>query len=123
MFPALWIVAVIAMVHDVMVDPYDPRLVGTAAYGHNGEDALRTGVLLSLVELALLMAALWPWSGQPSYKRQLAVLVALVPWTALAAIWTMHAGGIFAIHFLWLLACLVATSAMTAWSIMRRVRS
>ncbi len=113
---AIWALAAAWMVLDGLRDPYDPALEGTRRYGHNHPGALREGLLASLVELAVLYVVLQPWrkSGR-AWLRVLAMLVPLVPWTLFSGVLCMHAGGIVAIHFLWLVVVvLVLVGALAA---------
>jgi hypothetical protein len=105
----LWILFAAAMVLNGLGDPYDPARKGTLAYGHNHQGALRDGLLGSLVELALLYVVVQPWKkGGRTWLRVLVALLLLVPWTLFSGVMCMHAGGIVVIHFLWLLAVVVA---------------
>lgn len=99
----LWLAVVVMMVRDDLRDPFNAALEGTARYGHNHEHALVEGILWTLSELVLLYAILRPWSYRRSWGRALGALALLVPWTGLSMVMTMHAGGIVALHFLWLL--------------------
>jgi hypothetical protein len=112
---ALWAVAAGAMALNSLRDPYDPAREGTQRYGHNHRGALGEGLVASLVEVAVLYVAVQPWRKDGrTWLRVLAVLVPLVPWTLFSGVLCMHAGGIVAIHFLWLLAVvLVLVGALT----------
>jgi hypothetical protein len=90
------------MARDHVSDPYDPHRQGTAAYGHNHEGALVQGLILSLIELAVVYLILRPGSYHKSWARAALALVLYVPWTAVSMVMTMHAGGIFTLHFFWL---------------------
>jgi hypothetical protein len=109
---ALWTLTAAWMVVDGLRDPYDPSREGSERYGHNHESALRDGLLVSLVELAVLCVVLQPWKkGGRSWLRLLAMLIFLVPWTLFSAMLCMHAGGIAMIHLLWLLAVVLVLVA------------
>jgi hypothetical protein len=112
--PLAWVAVAAAMAGSWSSDPYDPARTGTAAYGHNGEGGLSFGLALTGVEALVLLVALRPWSYTArSWARPLVTLGAALPWTLLSALLTMHAGGIIAIHLLWLLAAVVALAALT----------
>jgi uncharacterized RDD family membrane protein YckC len=100
----LWALSAGCMVLNALRDPYDAALEGTRRYGHNHEGALRDGLVVSLIELAVLYFVLRPWNkdGRP-WLRVLALLLVFVPWTLLSAVLTMHSGGIVMIHLMWLL--------------------
>lgn len=94
------------MVHDWRRDPYDPALTGTAAYGHNGEGALGTGLGLCAGELLAFYLLTCPFLVRRPrwfFVIPLVGLGALAAWTLLFMVLSMHAGGIIMIHFLWLL--------------------
>lgn len=105
--PAFWALTAVMMVRDWLDDPYDPQLEGTRRYGHNSEDALPNGLVLTLVELAILVAILRPWSYDRSWGRALGAVALLAPWTMLSMLMTMHAGGIAFVHFAWTFVVLV----------------
>src|SRR6185503_9781909 len=89
LLPALWAAIALMMARDWSKDPYDPRLEGTDRYGHNGEGALGEILVLSLVELAVLLAILRPWSYDRSWGRSLVATVLLLPWAMLSMVFSM----------------------------------
>jgi len=97
-------------------DPPDPSRVGTAGYGHNHAGALAEGLLMTLSEAAALYLILRPWSYRRSWGRALGALALLAPWTAIAAILTMHAGGVVMLHLAWLLCLDVIVLGLALWS-------
>ena len=105
--PALWVLTAVMMVRDWSDDPYDPLLEGTRRYGHNSDDALANGLVLTFLELAAFVAILRPWSYDRSWRRALVAVVLLAPWTTLSMVMTMHAGGIAFVHFAWTFVVLV----------------
>jgi hypothetical protein len=105
--PLLWLVVAGLMIRSWSNDPYDPTLVGTARYGHNHEGALVDGLEITLVELAVLLAILRPWSYARSWGRALVALALLLPWTALSMLLMMHQGGILVLHTLWLVVVVI----------------
>lgn len=120
--PLLWIVTAIAMAANYASDPYSPMLQGTAAYGHNHAGALTDGLLFSFAELILVGVILRPWSYRQSWGRAVAAWIAFVPWTLMAMMMSMHAGGVFLIHFVWLLALTTVLTVLMVWSIATRLR-
>ncbi len=92
------------MVRDYLGDPYDPSLVGSAAYGHNAGGALSLGLGWSFVEMLLMMIILRPWTYRRSWKRAALAVALAVPWCFASMVFTMHGGGVVALHFLWVLA-------------------
>jgi hypothetical protein len=114
---ALWALAAAAMVLSHLSDPFNPEVERTHPYGHNQQGALGEVLVVSLVELAVLYLILRPWKQAESFwPRLLAVLALLVPWTVVSAYLTMHAGGIVALHFLWLFAVVIVLVASLAFS-------
>ena len=109
----LWLLTIAAMVRDYyVVDPVDPTLEGTAAYGHNADGTLFTMVLFTAIELAVLHGLLRPWTASRPGQRVLArigwVLPLVVVWTFMSAVLMMHAGGVVVLHTLWLLAVIAS---------------
>lgn len=100
---ALWALTAALMAGSWVRDPYDPTRLDTHRYGHNWDGALSQGIVVSLVELAVLHLVLQPWKRERSGLWVLFALVLLVPWTLMSAIACMHAGGIAFIHLAWLL--------------------
>jgi hypothetical protein len=95
------------MMLDFWRDPPDASQHGTAAYGHNGDGSLATGIILLMIETAVLCAILRPWSYRRSWGRALSALVLSSFWAVLWVPLTMHTGGVLMAHFLWLVAVLM----------------
>jgi hypothetical protein len=125
-FLALWVVALFQMIANYLQDPYNPGLLGTAAYGHNEENALLRGIILGLVELAWLYLVVRPWSFKLlsfwSAGRLVVALCVLVPWTGFWWVGGIHGGGVTRINNRWLLAvdlilmiALVSSLLASAW--------
>jgi hypothetical protein len=112
----LWAATVTLMVRDDRRDPFRAALEGTARYGHNHDGALTTGIVLATLEAVVLIGILRPWSYDRSWARAAVALVLWLPWTALSMVFTMHAGGVLLIHFLWLFALLCALVVTIIWS-------
>jgi hypothetical protein len=100
------VVALFQMIANYVRDPYNPLLVGTAAYGHNEEHALQRGVILGLVALTWLYLVVRPWSFKLSsfwsVGRLVIALVVLLPWTLIWWAAGMHGGGVTHIYARWL---------------------
>lgn len=118
----LWLAVALLMVRSALGDPFDPARVGTAAYGHNHEGALLEGLVWTFTELVIVYAILRPWSYDRSLGRALAALALLAPWTAFSLLMTMHAGGIVALHFLWLAALTAAVVGVAGINAFHRLR-
>lgn len=121
--PILWVATALLMARDHRNDPYDPRRQGTSAYGHNHAGALLQGLVLTLVELVVVYLILRPGSYSRSWVRSALALVIYVPWTAVSMFMTMHAGGIFALHFLWLASVVLILGICCVWSGIATVQS
>jgi len=125
--PFLWVIAVSLMMMCAAKDPFDPSLVGTAAYGHNQEGALWKGIVVTFAELVVAMGVLRPWSFYNSRWRTVTALLLFVPLSIFSLFLTMHAGSIIAVHFSWLaainvflLGMLISTTAKRATERMHR---
>jgi hypothetical protein len=97
----LWLTTAVAMWRDHLRDPYDPGRIGTAAYGHNSPESLRDGLVAVSIEVALAIALFAPWV-RPRVGRAVLGLFLAAGWTMFSMMMSMHAGGIFALHFLWM---------------------
>jgi hypothetical protein len=85
-------------------DPFNPELTGTAAYGHNGEDAFKSYAVLTLIEYLVLLAVFLPYSFSRYYWiRPLLMQFFFGFWFFVMAITGMHGGGVHGLHALWLL--------------------
>jgi hypothetical protein len=117
----LWLGAAVLMGVDWHHDPYDPSLEGTDAYGHNGPGALTYGLAFSLGELLVYGALIRPWRRERPRGYVLTPVLGLFlfgGWSFVQMFLSMHAGGIQAIHALWLLALdlwLVFEILLAAW--------
>jgi len=92
-----------AMAADAATDVWDPAWEGTQTYGHNGPEGLRRGVQFLLIECAVLVGLLRPWSWKRSWIRAGIALVLWSPWALLSLMSSMHAGGVWVIHGMWTL--------------------
>jgi hypothetical protein len=106
-FLALWVVTLFQMIANYAQDPYNPLLRGTAAYGHNEENALLRGIILGLLQLVWLYGVVRPWSFRLaslwSAGRLVIALALLVPWTVYWGAAGIHGGGVTRINARWLL--------------------
>lgn len=110
-----------AMYRDFYVlDPYNPSLGGTSAYGHNGQDSLRSMLEFLGVELLVAYAIIRPWSYKRSWKRALLAFAITVPWMMLMGIASMHSGRVVVLHVLWLVALSVVFFIIFWVSVLRR---
>ena len=112
----LWVITAVLMVRDYVADPYNPSLQGTDAYGHNSEGSLLPALGITVIELAVVYLILRPWSYRRSWLRAGIAFVIYLPWTGLSGFMCMHAGGIFAIHFLWLASLGMTLAICFVWS-------
>lgn len=88
-----------------LIDPYNPGLTGTKAYGHNSENSFDSGLIFMLIEYGILLVSLIPYSFHKLYFLRLLILQnILVGWFFLMALASMHGGGVQGIRLIWLLA-------------------
>lgn len=104
-FAALSGVFVFLIYRDYFItDSFNSALTGTERYGHNGEGDFQQYALMILVEFIILTAVLLPYSFSRFYWIRLLILQFLFGgWMLLMAIAGMHAGGVHALHTLYLL--------------------
>ncbi|MGL4768165.1 MAG: ADP-ribosylglycohydrolase family protein [Formosimonas sp.] len=91
------------MWRDYLNDPFDPTRGGTNSYGHNSDGVFSSLSVAVGLELLVAYAIVRPWSYRRSWGRALCALCLAVPWTMLSLLVTMHAGGVVALHALWML--------------------
>ena len=103
---ALWLVFAGWMTVSYLGDPYDPALVGTARYGHNGDGALWGGWLASGIEMLVAYVLAQPFRATPWRFGRLVCIAALVPWLLVSLLLSMHAGSVQFVHLAWLVALL-----------------
>ena len=105
-----------------VTDPYDPNLVGTARYGHNGESDFQTFAVMALIEFGILLAVLLSYSFNRFYFIRVLILQGLFGvWFFLIAIAGMHAGGVHAIHTIWLLAVNIILFVLLVLSVIAEI--
>jgi hypothetical protein len=119
---ALFAVAITLMILDARSDPFDPTLAGTRRYGHNHAGALAQMATWASVELVLLYLVLAPGSASRSVWRAVLALLGFAGWTLFSLALSMHAGGIVAVHSLWLLTVVLAILATLIIRIVTRRR-
>ena len=79
----------------------------TQSYGHNQEGALWMGLLLLSVELLVFYRIIKPWSFDKSYERVAIAVSVFLLWAFVSLLMSMHAGGIFLLHFLWVFSLII----------------
>ena len=85
-----------------VTDPYNPNLQGTQAYGHNGEGAFELYGMMTLIEYAVLLGVLLPFSFSRFYFVRLIILQAVFGfWLFMMFFSAMHSGNTHIIHMLW----------------------
>ena len=104
-FSALSAAFVFLIYRDYFItDPFDSALTGTARYGHNSEGDFQQYVVMISIEFLVLLAVLLPYSFSRFYWIRLLILQPLfIGWFLLTAVAGMHAGGVHALHTLYLL--------------------
>jgi hypothetical protein len=111
-----WVAVAALMVRDDVNDPFDPQLTGTARYGHNHSGALVDVLVITVMELLVIYAILRPWSLDSSrWRRAMALALVFVPWTMISMLSAMHAGGIVALHVLWVMVVLALALVLWLW--------
>ena len=84
-----------------LTDPYNPELIGTRAYRHNGAGNFKTLSIILLIEYMILLATLLPFSFSRFYWIRFLVLqIIFGGWFFLLVLGAMHSGGIYMIHLL-----------------------
>jgi hypothetical protein len=107
----LFAVTAALMFSDSLADPFDPALQGTARYGHNHQGALAQMLTWCACEFVALLVVLGPGFTRKIW-RAVAALLVFIPITGFGVVMIMHAGGIVALHGLWLLVvflCILVT--------------
>ncbi len=105
-----WALLFISMMYQsyYVTDPYNPELIGTRAYGHNGEDNFKTFSIILLIEYMILLATLLPFSFSRYYWIRFLVLqIIFGGWFFLLVLGALHSGGVYMIHLLAVLAVLI----------------
>jgi hypothetical protein len=115
-----WAATVILAIRDAALDPHDPSRIGTAQYGHNSEGILAVVLPLTVVELAVALAILRPASYHAAWPRAGAAFLVFAAWSVVSLMATMHAGGVLALHALWVLALALGCLVATIWSLLAR---
>jgi hypothetical protein len=110
--PLLGVAVAALMARDVRLHPYNPL----QAYGQNGPDSLKEGLQLLVAEMLVALVILRPWSYRASWGRAAVAGVLCAPWTLTLAAMGMHAGSMYGIHLLWLLALNAILAVCFLWS-------
>ena len=98
-----WALLFVSMMHQsyYLTDPYNPELIGTRAYGHNGEGNFKTFSIIVLIEYLILLGVLLPFSFSRFYWIRFLVLqMVFGGWFFLLVLGAMHSGGVYMIHLL-----------------------
>ncbi len=93
-----WLLSVVWMSFDYLRDPENKY-----QYGHNSPGIFEFTIKLGLIELGILYFILNPWVKKWKMARVLLAIVLSWGWTFMLVLGLMHTGGIFLIHWLWLL--------------------
>ncbi len=105
-----WMLLFISMMYQsyYVTDPYNPELIGTRAYGHNGAGDFKTFSVVVLIEYLILLGVLLPFSFSRFYWIRFLVLqIIFGGWFFLLVLGAMHSGGVYMIHLLAVLAVLI----------------
>jgi hypothetical protein len=97
-------------------DPGPTGLPNDLKYRHNFPGDFRQNAILVLVEAAIAMLLIRPWSYNRSSGRTIIAAFVFLPWLILNLAFMMHSGGIMALHTLWLLALWLSFVVAAAWS-------
>lgn len=117
-----WAATVILAIRDAALDPHDPSRIGTAQYGHNSEGVLAAVLPLTVVELAVALAILRPASYHAAWPRAAAAFLVFAAWSVASLLATMHAGGVVALHALWVMVLALGCLVAMLWSLLARRR-
>ncbi len=104
-FAALSAVFAFLIYRDYFItDPFNSALTGTEKYGHNSAGDFQQYIVMVLIEFIIIAAVLLPYSFSRFYWIRLLILQLLfVGWMFMTAVAGMHAGGVHALHTLYLL--------------------
>ena len=89
------------------IEGHDTAIHITQSYGYNQEGDLWMGLLLLSVELLVFYRIIEPWSFDKSYDRVAIAVSLFLLWAFVSLIMSMHAGGIFMLHFLWVFSLII----------------
>jgi hypothetical protein len=105
-----------------LTDPYNPELIGTRAYGHNGEGNFKTFSIIVLIEYLILLGVLLPFSFSRFYSMRFLVLQTIFGgWFFLLVLGAMHSGGVYMIHLLTVLAVLIIIFILLITSVVAEI--
>jgi hypothetical protein len=104
-------------------DPGPTGLPNDLRYLHNFPGDLPQNAILVLIEAAIALLLIRPWSYNRNSGRALVAAVVFVPWLLLNLMFMIHSGGIMVLHTLWLLALWLSFVGATAWSGVARLVS
>lgn len=107
-----------------ITDPLNLELTGTERYGHNSAGDFQQYILMILIEFVIIAAVLTPYSFSRFYWIRLLLLQFLFGgWMILTAVAGMHAGGVHALHTLYLLGVNAVIFILLAASIAAEISS
>lgn len=114
--PIMWVATLALMFVDYAdYPPMANSLVG------NQEGSLLYGPLITAGELLLFMAVCFLGPGQASAGRVIALLFLLAPWTAYSFYYSIHGGGIVALHAYWVLGLLIVAGVYLLALLIRKL--
>jgi hypothetical protein len=97
-------------------DPGPTGLPNDLRYLHNFPGDLRQNAILVLIEAAIALLVIRPWSNNRNSGRGLVAAVVFAPWLLLNIMFGIHSGGIMVLHTLWLLALWLSFFGAAVWS-------
>jgi hypothetical protein len=118
-----WALLFVSMMHQsyYLTDPYNPELIGTRAYGHNGEGNFKTFSIIVLIEYLILLGVLLPFSFSRFYWMRFLVLQTIFGgWFFLLVMGAMHSG-VYMIHLLTVLAVLIIIFILLITSVVAEI--
>ena len=119
-----WALLFLSMMYQsyYVTDPYNPALIGTVAYGHNGEGNFKTFSIIVLIEYLILLGVLLPFSFSRFYWIRFLVLqMVFGGWFFLLVLGAMHSGGVYMIHLLTVLAVLIIIFILLITSVVAEI--
>ena len=97
-------------------DPGPTGLPNDLKYWHNFPGDLRQNAIELLLEAAIALILIRPWSYNRNPGRAVVAAVLFAPWLLLNVAFIIHSGGIMVLHTLWLLALCLSFVGTAAWS-------
>ena len=119
-----WALLFVSMMYKsfFVTDPYNPELIGTSAYGHNGAGDFKTFSIIVLIEYLILLGVLLPFSFGRFYWIRLLVMHAVFGgWFFLLVLGAMHSGSVYMIHLLAILGVNIIIFILLAASVVAEI--